>query len=630
MHNLASQIYSFDCFTLDLTRGCLLRDGQEVKLRPKSFEALKFLVENRGRLIGKEELIQALWPDSFVTDGSLTQCLRDVRLALGDDGQCYVKTVPRRGYIFATEMAEQTVIRVTAGEIKTEPISPDTPASVWRRMKPGGKAATIFLPLAAAVAALAYFLTLESSYQATTEPMIKSLAVLPFKPLNPAGRDEELGFGIADTVITRLGGSGQFIVRPVTAVRRYAAVEQDALTAGREQRVDAVLEGSIQREGQKVRVTARLLRITDGQSLWGGEFEVEVTELFAAQDEISRKIIDSLSLKLTGDRGTFPGERDAESATANRLYREGRFFWNKRTEEGYYKAIDRFTQAIDADPQYAPAYTGLADTWHLLGDYSLLAPRETFPKATEAALNAIRLDDSLAEAHTALAYAKFLYDWDWERAESGFKRAIALNPSYPTARQWYAEYLSAMGRSTEAEAEINRALALDPASLILNAEQGWVRYIAGDYDRAIECCRKTIDMDANFYPAHFWLGQACEMKGLYREAIAAYEKAAPLSAGSPEVIASLGHAYAASGERSKAEKKLGELKSLAARKYVSPYFLALIYEGLGERSRALHELQKACADRSRSVPFLKVDPMYERLRGDSGFTALLRGAGLIQ
>jgi DNA-binding winged helix-turn-helix (wHTH) protein/TolB-like protein len=630
MQNLPSQIYSFDCFTLDLTRGCLLRDGQEVKLRPKSFEALKFLVENRGRLIGKEELILRLWPDSFVTDGSLTQCLRDVRLALGDDEQRYVKTVPRRGYIFATERAEQAAIEVTSGEIKTEPISHDASVSIWRRMMPAGKAATIFLSLAVSIAALAYFLIQEGSYQATTEPMVKSLAVLPFKPLKPAGRDEELGFGIADTLITRLGGSGQFIVRPVTAVRRYATIEQDALTAGREQRVDAVLEGSIQREGQKVRVTARLLRITEGQSLWGGEFEIEATELFAAQDEVSRKIIDSLSFKLTGDRRTFPVKRDTESATANQLYHEGRFFWNKRTEEGYYKAIDRFTQAIDDDPQYAPAYAGLADTWHLLGDYSLLAPRETFPKATAAALNAILLDDSLAEAHTALAYAKFLYDWDWERAESEFKRAIALNPSYTTARQWHAEYLSAMGRSTESQAEIKRALALDPTSLILNAEQGWVSYIAGDYDRAIERCRKTIDMDANFYPAHFWLGQACEMKGLYREAIAAYEKAAPLSGGSPEVLASLGHAYAASGERSKAEKKLGELKSLATRRYVSPYFLALIFEALGERPRALSELQKACADRSRSVPFLKVDPMYERLRGDSGFTALLRGAGLTQ
>ncbi len=628
------QTYSFDGFTLDLTRGCLLRGSDEVKLRPKSFEALKYLVENSGRLVGKEELMQALWPDSIVTDGSLVQCLRDVRLAIGDDEQRSIKTVPRRGYIFVAEVSGNPtpptppeVGPEVGPEVDMEREVHDLPAKrrglhrgIW----------LIAILLAALTSAFFFWRSQVQIESRETKARVRTVAVLPFKPLNPDRGDEDLGLGMADTLITRLGGIEQFIVRPVTAVRKYTAPEQDALAAGREQKVDAVLEGSIQRAGDRIRVTARLLRIADGQSLWAGEFEEKFTEPFDVQDAVSHDIIESLAFKLTGEKMTLPVKRSTESAAAYQLYREGRFFWNKRTEEDYYKAIERFTRAINADPRYALAHAGLADTWHLLGDYSFLPPRETFPKATEAALNAIRLDDSLAEAHTALAYAKFLYDWDWERAESEFRRAIDLNPSYPTAHQWYGEFLAAMGRFGEAQAEIERALAIDPASLILNAEQGWIHYVAGDYDRAIELCRKTIDMEANFYPAHFWLGQASEKKGIYREAIAAYEKARFLSKGSPEVLASLGHAYAAAGERTIAERKLGELRTLAARRYVSPYFIALIYEGLNDRQRALQELQKARADRSRSVPFLKVDPMYTQRREDANFSALLRDVGLAQ
>jgi len=616
----AHQTYSFDGFTVDLARSCLLRDGEEVKLRPKSFEALKYLVEHTGRLISKEELIGVLWPDSLVTPGSLVQCLRDVRLALGDEEQEYIKTVPRRGYIFNAEVRAAPV----EGHSRSgEQCSVPTVGSAQRVNLSKKAWAFLLLPIILTVA-LFYFLPTRSSKSLTAEPAIKTIAVLPFKPLSADERDEYFGLGMADALITRLGNLRQIIVRPTTSIRKYAEQEKDPLVAGREQRVDAVLEGSIQRSGDKVRVTMRLLNVQDGAALWSYKCEEYCTDVFAVQDTISEKVALALALKLTGEERARLTERYTNNTEAFQAYLLGRYFWNKRTEESMKKGVEYFEQAREQDPRFALAYVGLADSYNVLGFYAYLAPQEAFPRAKAAATEALKLNDRLAEAYNSLAYASLYYDWDWAAAERDFKRALDLNPNYAVAHQWYGNYLTAMGRWEEALAEFKRARELDPLSLVINAVPAWTCFYARQYDRAIDQCHKTFELDQNFVLAHVWLAQAYERKGLRAQAIAELQEALKLAPGAPEVIAALAHAYAASGSKDKARQLLGELQTLTRQRYVSPYHIALAYVGLGEYEQAFTWLEKSFKDRQNILVFIKHDPRLDELRADARFQYLLR------
>jgi TolB-like protein len=481
-----------------------------------------------------------------------------------------------------------------------------------------------FLLLVALAGALLYLIMSRGPKQAGTEPNVHSLAVLPFRPLSAESRDEYLGLGMAETLITRLSHLQQLLVRPTRAVLKYADVRQDPIAVGRELGVDLVLDGSFQKLDDRLRVTVRLVNVGDGAALWADKFDTQFTDIFQVQDTISEQVAAALVLELTSEERRLLTKRGTTNSDAYQLYLQGRYLWNKRTEEGFRKAIEYYQRAIALDPNYALAYTGLADAYHLLGDYSYLSPKEAFPQAAAAAQKALERDETLAEAHTALAYAKFLYEWDWPGAEASFKRALDLNPRYPTAHQWYAEYHVAMGRFDEALDRIRRAQALDPTSPVLGAVAGWVFYMAGRYDQAIEQCRQTLALEPNFYPAHFWIGQALEKKGLYREAIAAYEQALALAGDSPEVSASLGHALALAGDRAKAREMLRQLQEHSAREYVAAYFVALIYAGLDQTDQTLTWLERAYEERARAVPFWRVDPMLDRLRSDSRFADLLQ------
>jgi TolB-like protein/tetratricopeptide (TPR) repeat protein len=500
--------------------------------------------------------------------------------------------------------------------------------AVGRRIQSRTAAAILLAIIALLVGGLAlaiYSLRREKPQLATP---IKSIAVLPFKPLIAESRDEALELGMADTLINKLSNIRQITVRPLSAVRQYASVQQDAVAAGREQKVDAVLDGNIQRSGDKVRVAVRLVRVGDGVGIWTDQFDAPMTDIFAVQDSISERVASALAVRLSGEEKGLLTRRNTQNPEAYRLYLLGRYHLNRLTDEGFRKGLDYFQRAIDEDPKYAMAYAGLADAYISLGDFDALPPKETFPKAKQAALQALELDEHLAEAHVSLANAKFLYDWDWAGSEDEFKRALVINPDYSDGHQMYGHYLTGRGRFDEALREMQRAQELDPLSLAKITGVGEVLHMARRDDEAIAAFRKTLEMDPNFGFGYWELGRAYTEKGMYAEAIAAFQKAIPLSGDSPDESASLGCAYAQSGRKAEARKIIDDLKEQAKKRYIAPSVIAAIYADLGEKDQGFIWLDKAYEEHDFILVLLKVEPMFDKLRTDPRFTVLLKRVGL--
>lgn len=574
MNTAAKQFFEFGAFRLDASERLLLHEGETVSLTPKAFDMLVTLVENSGHLVEKSELMRKLWPDSFVEEGSLAQNVSLLRKALGEsESRKFIETVPRRGYRFVAAVA-----------IKS------------------GKGA---------------------------ESTIQSIAVLPFKSLGGDGADEYLTIGIAETLTTRLSSLRLLTVRPTSAVLKYAHSEKSTAETGQELQVDAVLEGSIRRAGERLRVTARLVSVLDEAVLWADIFDEQFTDIFEVEDSISAKVAQALALKVSGEQQKRLTKRYTNNAEAYQLYLKGRYFWNKRTEEGFNQGIKQFSLAVAQDPTYALAYAGLADSYIGLTFYNFSAPHETMPKAKEAALNALSIDNALAEAHTSLAHVLMNYEWNWAEAEKEFKLSIKLNPDYATAHQWYAiHYLTAMDRMAEALEEMTQALQLEPASLVMNSFMGATLYFAGRYDEAIEQCRRTLEMDPNFAVAHWHLGLAYEQTEMFADAIAEFQRAAALSGGSPLLKASLGHAYAKANRKHEASRILTELNELAERRYVSSYERAAITLALGDEKQSFELLERACEEHSFHMVYLKVWPQFRVIRSDPRFQKLVKRLGL--
>jgi serine/threonine-protein kinase len=461
---------------------------------------------------------------------------------------------------------------------------------------------------------------------ATPPPGKIMLAVLPFDNLSADPEQEYFSDGMTEEMIAELGQlqPQRLGVIARTSAMHYKGTDKRIDEIGRELGVDYILEGSVRRAAGRVRITAQLIQVSDQTHLWAESYERELADIFAIQSDVAQRIARSLEVELLPAQQARLASARPVNPEAYGAYLKGRFHWNKRTEEEVRKGIEYFQQAIEKDPNYALAYAGLADSYNILGDYSYVPPEEAYPRAKVAAAKALETDDTLAEAHTSLAKAAHLYDWNWLAAERGFQRALALNPSYAPAHHWYAEYLAAMGRVDEAIAEKKRARELDPLSLIINSSEGWVLYFARRYDQAIEQLQKALEMDPNFAVAHLWLGWAYEQKGMYEEAIREFQKAVTLFKGSTYPIASLGHAYAVSGKRGEALKLLNELKELSKRRYVSAYDLALVYAGLGEKDQAFKWLEKAYEERYGWITMLKLEPRFDPLRADPRFQSLLR------
>jgi TolB-like protein/class 3 adenylate cyclase/Tfp pilus assembly protein PilF len=456
----------------------------------------------------------------------------------------------------------------------------------------------------------------------------KRIAVLPFKPLVPENRDQVLELGMADSLISKLSNIREIVVRSLNSVRKYSGLDQDPVAAGRELEVSSVLEGNVQKSSDRIRVSARLINVADGSSLWANTFDEKFTDVFAVQDAISQKVADALALRLSGEENKRLTRRFTENVEAYQLYLTGRYHWNKLTPPEITKSIEFFKKAIELDPTYALAYFGLADAYRSLAPTSEVPSKDTLPQAQAAATKALELDETLAEPHATLAFIHTWYDWDWSGAEREAKRAIELNPNWSFGHIAYAQMLSVTGRSQEAIAEGARAVELDPLSLIINALNGYHLHLARRDDEAIARLKKTVELDSNFWIAHQFLGMAYIEKKMYPEAISEFSQAVKLSGGNSEPLALNGYASVLSGDTAKGRAVLQELKSLESQRYVPPSNLALLSYVLGEKDEAFSWLEKAYQDRDIRLCRLKVDSKWDSMRSEPRFVEILKRIGL--
>lgn len=675
MNKPKTSFFEFGPFRLDTVRRLLLRDEAVVALPPKAFDTLLVLVENCDRLLEKSELMTAVWPDSFVEEANLTQTVSILRKALGERAgeHRYIVTVPGRGYRFVASVGQpaeqvadlilerhaitplvsqqqESTSLVEAAEVEQnpnrqrrdqsnqQPSSPETltqPLSLSKR-KRAGRIGTFVMTVAvmglAAIALMAYRY-IANSTDSHSSP-IRSIAVLPLKNLTGDPAQDYFSDGMTESLITALSKIEDFKVISYGSVSGFKGQDVDPRELGKRLGVAVVLEGSVRNSNDSVRVAVRLVSVEDGQVLWARDTnERALGDIFALQDEISRKVVAGLRLKLGHQGEQLLAKRYTENIEAYQAYMRGRSFWNKRNGEGFGKAIAYFQQAIDIDPNYALAYAGLADSYILKRIYALLQPGETLPqmeaKAKAAAEKALAIDDTLAEAHTSLGLIKVLTENDEASIEREFKRAIELNPNYPTAHHWYALHLKDVGRFDEAIAEIRRALEIDPRSLVINSDVGIIFTTARQYDQAIEHFKKTIEMDPSYADAHSMLGWAYVHKRMYTEAIAEFQKARELFGSPASQVDGLIHAYSMSGNRNEALRALGELKRLTRQNPSQVPWVnwVLIHIGLGEKEKAFEVLEKAHREGQNIKPFLQT-PYPDSLRSDPRFRDLARRVGL--
>lgn len=623
--------YFFEDFQIDASRNLLLRgtDGKAVALTRKAFQVLLLLVENRGKLVTKDDLMARVWEDSFVEEANLTQTISVLRKTLGENPHQhrFIVTETGKGYRFVAPVKEVT------GELQNRVSSEEKSALESSAQNPVGQSyrkTSLFVFGAILTVILMtggyYFWNLAEGEisEPSSANEVKAIAVLPFKNIEPDKENQLLGIGMADAVITKLSNIKSIVVRQTKSVMRYADTTPEAIRVGREINVDAVLEGSIQKADGRIRVSARLFRVSDGALLWAENFDERDTDIFALQDSISEKVVKSLSLKLNAGERDRLKRRSTENIEAYQLYNKGRFFWNNRSAEDLRKSIAFYEQAIALDENYALAYSGLAESYVLLHLFSPNQDKETFSKARQAAEKALSLDENLAEARTALAMYKAQREWDWEGAEREFKRAVAVNPGYATVHQTFGEFLGFMGRTEESIAEVEKAVELDQLSLSTNTARAFPYLAAGRYDEAIEKVRPVLEMDANFPLALFYLGRSYEGKGLYKEAVAEYQKAIQNSGGSSFFVSASLRALVKNGQQKEAEKKLGELLKLAESQPISNYVLARGFAALGNREKALEKLEKAYEEHDGLMHVIKVDPNFNELRGEPRYQEILK------
>lgn len=613
--------YELGPFRIDPNERLLLRDGKTVPLTAKAFDTLLVLVHSGGHLVEKSELMKAVWGDCFVEESNLAVTVSMVRKALGDEGEerKYIQTVAKRGYRL------REAVRQVPDHIENTVPAAGAQQLPPKKLKWGGAVALLKITalVVAILAGAAAWMRLHNARGAV--PQIQSLAVLPFHTLtaNSDSRDY-LGLGIADALITKLGSTGRVVVRPTSAVMKYASGSIDPLAAGREQNVDAILDGRIQSLPDTVRVTVQLVRVSDGASLWAQSFEENPQRVFALEDAVAERIADSMSISLSGEQKKRMTGGQTEDAAAYQLYLRGRYFWNKRTKDGLQRSITYYDQAVAEDPKYALAYAGLADSYGLLGSYGVESASQADPRAKAAAVKALQLDDSLAEAHSSLGMIYFFDEWNWPMAEREFQEAIKLNPNYSIAHTWYGLNLAGLGKFDEAIDQVKQAQALDPLSLIVDTDVGRILYLSRHYDQAIAAYRKVLDLDPNFGRAHTRLGMAYAAKGDYPSANQEFQNALRLSGPDPYLDGLLGYTQAMAGNRSGAKRLLAQLLQRSHRDYVPPFSVALIYVGIGDRQAALDWLDKAYQDHSTLMVYAKTDPLLDPLRSEPRFTALLQ------
>jgi TolB-like protein/DNA-binding winged helix-turn-helix (wHTH) protein/Flp pilus assembly protein TadD len=627
----------FGVFEVDLRAGELRKHGLRVRLQEQPFQILAILLERAGQVVTRDELQKKLWSaNTFVDfDHGLNKAVNKIRDALGDSAESprFVETVARRGYRFLAEVKTAGPAPVRSQELAPPPLTAvetgdraefvGTPATPQRRLPPLASK-LVALALLAVIAAFAAWKLQSRNRPASA---IRSLAVLPLESLSNDASQDYFADGMTDELISDLGQISALRVISRTSVMAYKHARKPLPQIARELNVDAVVEGTVLRSGGQVRITAQLIDANADKHLWSQSYEGELKDTLALQNQVARAIADQIRINLNPQEQTALKIAKVVNPEAYESYLKGRYFWNKRTPDTLKVALAYFNQAIDEDPNYAQAYSGLADTYALLGDwqYAVMTPKEALPKAKAAAIKALELDSTLSEAHNSLAFCFDAFDWDLESAGKEFQRSIELNPGYATAHHWYAWHLSLLGRYEEAIEEMRKAKNLDPLSLIINADLAELLVIAHFYDESMIQSRKTIEMDPNFALAHNQLAQAYLQKHMNAEAIAELQKAVDLSGGSPTIIANLARAYAASGKTSEAVKLLGDLKNHPNRGYSDASEVAVVYAALGDKDQAMHWLEIGYEERFN--PGVLLRPGFDPLRSDPRFQDLVHRIG---
>jgi adenylate cyclase len=450
------------------------------------------------------------------------------------------------------------------------------------------------------------------------------LAVLPLANISQDPGDDYFADGMTEELISTLSKIGALSVIARTSAMHYKGTDKTVAQVGAELGVRTIVEGSVRKSGSKLRIAIRLVDAATQHDLWAEDYDRELKDVFAIQRDIAQRIARALKIRVLRPEGREPTESATSVVDAYNLYLQGRFQWNLRTEAGLRQAIVLFERAIEKDRTFALAFSGIADAYAQLGWLEISPPSDAFPRARTAAEKAIALDDRLADAHASLGFVRFLYERDWAGAEQEFRRAIALNPGLPTGHQFFADYLKAKGRFDEALEEMRQAIELDPLSMAINTGLGHVLYLSRDYDAAIAQYRKSLLIDPGFGPAHLWFGRPYLQKGMFPEAISEVEQAVALSGGSTISLSVLAHAYASAGREAEARKILDDLLARARVRYLPSYWIALIFTGLGDHDQALAWLERACEERSSWIVWIKVEPRFDRLRGDPRFVSLLR------
>jgi TolB-like protein/DNA-binding winged helix-turn-helix (wHTH) protein/Tfp pilus assembly protein PilF len=628
----------FGVFELDLRAGELRKNGLRVRLQEQPFQVLAMLLEHPGEVVGREELQKKLWPaDTFVDfDHGLNKVINKIREALGDSAESprFVQTVARRGYRFLAEVRVSDATRVRSSELAPPP----HPASEVRDrpdLVSNLPMAEHFLPsvgwkilvfvLVPLMASLAIW-KLHSWDRPSL--VIRSLAVLPLESLSSDASQDYFADGMTEELISDLGQISALRVISRTSAMVYKNARKPLPQIAHELNVDAVVEGTVLRSGNRVRITAQLIEASTDKHLWSQSYEGELRDTLTLQNTVARAIADQIRINLNPQEQAALNKVTVVNQKAQESYLKGRYFWNKRTADGLSNAIDYFNEAIKRNPDYAQAYAGLADSYALAGDwkYGLLAPRDAYPKAKAAATKAIQLDGTLGEAHISLAFCLDNFDWDWESAGREFTRGIDLNPGYATGHEWYGWHLAALGRHGEAVAEVEKAVSLDPLSPSIGADLAEELLVAHRFDEAIKQSRNTMILDPFFAPAHYVLGQALLQKRSYNEAIAELQKAIELSPGSTAFTANLAYAYAVSGMRDKAAKILNDLKNRSPHAFSNAPEIAMVYVGLDEKDQAIAWLEKGYAE--RFSPWVFMRPCFDPLRPDPRFVDLVRRMGL--
>ena len=647
MPGLNSNLYQFGEFSLNGQSRALMRGGEAVPLTPKALDVLLLLVQNSGRIVTKDELMKAVWPDSFVEESNLTQTIFMVRKALDETAdRRYILTVQGQGYRFLVPVTEtaNTIAEIEAPEIDG-PVPPPSPGSAPDIQLPSRKrgarerkAAFVACAAVALVVIVASTLWIwRSRHGAVEQPGRTMLAVLPFENFTGDPGQEYFSDGLTEEMISQLGNldPAHLGVIARTSVMHYKHSQASIPQIGKDLGVQYVIEGSVRRDSERVRITAQLIQVKDQGHLWAREYDRDLGHLLELQAEIARELANEIEFSLSGRRpieaapDAAPHASSAKSYETYDLYLKGRYFWNKRTSEGFRQAADYFQQAIDQDPNFGRAYAGLADTFSLMSTWYLGPQNQLMPKARAAALKALQLDEHLAEAHASLALIKENYDYDWRGAEKEFQRAIELDPQYPTAHQWYAESLSWQGRFQEAFAESDIARHLDPVSPIIASDHASILYYSRQYDAAQREFRSVLVLDPTFEHA---LGGTipCYLQlGRYDDAIAVLNSLKDRGEG-PWLWAWQAAVDGRSGHEAEARRAVAKIQQLPASRPDRTAALLLAYAGTGQKEPALETLRTAYLEHSNAMMQIRVEPMFDPIRSDPRFDDLLRRVGLAQ